>query len=215
MILMVNGTLQSEFFTMFWPTRFTYSLMTGSVMNFELFSISMEYILPILISVSTEYQLPIPRAPISRFPTAFTSSMLPGFTLIFWLPGSTTFSRLTAVAGVSPPTGVVPGAGAFPGVVVCGVSPPTGVVPGAWVVGGMVDGRLLPAVGALPVEVLPGAVWSAGIVCAGVLPAVVPGVALDDVDCDQIPVARASDSPATTVALEPMKCARMPDLQRG
>src|ERR1017187_9364161 len=26
--LMVNGTLQSEFFTMFWPTRFTYSTTT-------------------------------------------------------------------------------------------------------------------------------------------------------------------------------------------
>ncbi len=129
MILIVNGTLQSEFFTMFWPTRFTYSTTTGSVMNFVLFSISEAYILPILISESTEYQLPTPRAPISRLPTALTSSMLPGFTLIFWLPGSITFSGFTAVAAVSPPTGVVPGAGCFADGV-AGVSPPTGVVPG-------------------------------------------------------------------------------------
>src|SRR5271156_2109342 len=32
------------------------------------------------ISVSVEYQLPMPRAPMSRVPTAFTSSILPGFT---------------------------------------------------------------------------------------------------------------------------------------
>src|ERR1700734_4464279 len=32
------------------------------------------------ISVSVEYQLPMPRPPISRVPTAFTSSTLPGFT---------------------------------------------------------------------------------------------------------------------------------------
>ena len=41
MTLMVNGTLQSEFLTMFWPTRFTYSVITGSVMKWVLFSISM------------------------------------------------------------------------------------------------------------------------------------------------------------------------------
>src|SRR5580692_9984988 len=130
MILIVNGTLQSEFFTIFWPTRFTYSTITGSVINLVLFSISEAYILPIFISVTTEYQLPRPRAPISRFPTALTSSMLPGFTLIGWLPTSTTLSGFTATAGaVSPPTGVVPGAGLSLGV--AGVSPPTGVVPGA------------------------------------------------------------------------------------
>ena len=33
MTLMVKGTLQSEFLTMFWPMRLTYSAMTGSVMN--------------------------------------------------------------------------------------------------------------------------------------------------------------------------------------
>src|SRR6478752_4051513 len=91
--------------------RFTYSVTTGSVMKRVLFSISEAYPLPILISVSVEYQLPIPRPPISRLPTALTSSMLPGLTLIFWLPGSTTFSGLTLAAATSPETGVVPGAG--------------------------------------------------------------------------------------------------------
>ena len=133
---------------MFCPTRFTYSSTTGSVMNFVLFSISMAYILPILISVSTEYQFPIPRAPISRLPTAFTSSMLPGFTLTFWLPGSTTFSGFEAAAGTSPSTGVVPGADGFVGLAEV-VSPPTGAVPGAgWAVG-VVEAAPLPA-GAVP-----------------------------------------------------------------
>src|ERR1043165_4800313 len=33
MTLMVKGTLASEWSTMFWPTRLTYSVMTGSSMN--------------------------------------------------------------------------------------------------------------------------------------------------------------------------------------
>src|SRR5579862_9020535 len=113
MTLIVNGTLQSEFFTMFWPMRFTYSSTTGSVINFVLFSISSAYCLPILISLSVEYQLPMPRLPISRLPTAATSSSLPGFTFTIWLPISTILSGFTAtaVASQSPPTGVVPGAG--------------------------------------------------------------------------------------------------------
>ena len=140
--LIVKGTLASEFFTMFWPIRLTYSTTTGSVMNLVLFSISVAYILPILISESVEYQLPTPRAPMSRLPTALTSSTLPGFTFTFWLPGSTTFSGSTAVAETSPPTGVVPGAGCFVGVA-AGVSPPTGVVPGAgWAVGVLAGGVL-------------------------------------------------------------------------
>src|SRR5450631_3683391 len=89
--------------------RLTYSVMTGSVMNLVLFSISMAYILPILISVSVEYQLPMPRPPMSRLPTALTSSMLPALTLTFWEPTSTTFSGLTATAATSPATGAVPG----------------------------------------------------------------------------------------------------------
>ena len=112
---MVNGTLQSEFFTMFCPMRLTYSSTTGSVMNLVLFSISSAYCLPILISPSVEYQLPIPRSPMLRLPTAFTSSMLPGFTCCIWLPGSTTFSGFTWFGPEqSPPTGCVPGAGAYP-----------------------------------------------------------------------------------------------------
>ena len=146
--LIVNGTLQSEFFTMFCPMRFTYSVTTGSLMNLVLFSISMAYILPILISVSVEYQFPIPRPPMSRLPTALTSSIDPAFTLTFWLPGSITLSGFTVVAGISPPTGVVPGAG-FEGVL-AGVSPPAGVVPGAgWAVGAL-------AVGGPAVDVLDG-----------------------------------------------------------
>jgi hypothetical protein len=77
----------------------------------------------------------------SRLPTALTSSMLPGFTLTGWLPGSTTFSGCAsvAVAGVSPPTGVVPGAG-----LLAGVSPPTGEVPGSGCALGVVVFVLLP-----------------------------------------------------------------------
>src|ERR1700692_1204475 len=140
MILMVNGTLQSEFLTMFWPMRFTYSVTTGSVMNLVLFSISEAYILPILISPSVEYQLPTPRLPMSRLPTALTSSMLPGFTLIFWLPGSTTLSGSTEAAGTSPATGAVPTEGSclsflsflsFLSAGVAGLSPSTGAVPAA------------------------------------------------------------------------------------
>ncbi len=97
---------------MFCPMRLTYSSTTGSVMNLVLFSISSAYCLPILISLSVEYQLPNPRAPMLRLPTALTSSMLPGFTFANWLPGSTTFSGFTWFGPEqSPPTGVVPGAG--------------------------------------------------------------------------------------------------------
>src|SRR5579863_3453141 len=108
--LIVNGTLQSEFFTMFCPIRFTYSSTTGSVISFELFSTSSAYCFPILISPSVENQLPIPRLPMSRLPTAFTSSMLPALIGIIWLPGSITLFTSTGPAQ-SPPTGVVPGSG--------------------------------------------------------------------------------------------------------
>src|SRR5271156_4827676 len=75
--LMVKGTLQSEFLTMFWPTRLMYSLMTGSVTRCADFSISIEYCLPVEISQLVEYQLPRPRSPTLRLPTALTSSSLP------------------------------------------------------------------------------------------------------------------------------------------
>src|ERR1700733_8066321 len=71
-----------------------------------------------LISVSVEYQLPRPRPPISRLPTALTSSMLPGFT-----PG-----MVWSVAG----PGGVDAAGGLGGV----VEAPGGVVDA---VGGVVD----------------------------------------------------------------------------
>src|SRR5271169_5405760 len=78
--LMVKGTLASEFFTRFCAIRFTYSTTTGSFTNLTLFSSCMAYDLPMRISVSVEYQLPMPRPPISRVPTAFTSLTLPCFT---------------------------------------------------------------------------------------------------------------------------------------
>src|ERR1700692_3253734 len=81
MHLMVKGTLQSEFLTMFWPTRLTYSTMTGSVTRWADFSISMEYCLPVPISQLMEYQLPMPRPPMLRVPTALTSFSLPGLML--------------------------------------------------------------------------------------------------------------------------------------
>src|ERR1035438_3559867 len=202
MILIVNGTLQSEFFTMFWPTRFTYSRTTGSVMNLVLFSISEAYILPILISVSTEYQLPKPRAPISRLPTALTSSMLPGFTLTFWLPGSITFSGFTAAAGTSPSTGVVPGAGFLPLGSAAGVSPPTGAVPGAdcAVAGGVVPCAPEPVWAVVeaaegvsaPTGVVPGACCAAGAFA---------GAVLDPVDCAHSPVASARANAASATVL--------------
>src|ERR1700722_13543813 len=80
MTLMVKGTLASEFFTRFCATRFTYSLTTGSLTNLTLFSNCMAYDLPMRISVSVEYQLPMPRPPMSRVPTALTSSTLPCLT---------------------------------------------------------------------------------------------------------------------------------------
>src|ERR1022692_4957513 len=77
MTLMVNGTCASELRTKFWPMRFTYSVTTGSCTSFTVLSTCMAYCLPILISVSSEYQLPKPRPPILRLPMASTSSSLP------------------------------------------------------------------------------------------------------------------------------------------
>src|SRR5271157_2022768 len=189
MTLMVNGTLQSEFLTMFCPMRFTYSVTTGSVMNLVLFSICAAYILPILVSESVEYQFPTPRPPISRLPTAFTSSMEPGFTFTFWLPGSITLSGLTVLAGISPPTGVVPGAGLSLGLGVeelvdedfsAEVSPPTGVVPGAgWAVG----------------------VLAGGVFCWAVLVGV---------DCAQAATPRANTKPAKTNTLDAIRTVFIP-----
>src|SRR5579863_431576 len=200
MTLMVNGTLQSEFLTMFWPMRFTYSVITGSVMNLVLFSISEAYILPILISVSVEYQLPMPRPPISRFPTALTSSMLPALTCFISLPGATTFSGSTAAAATSPFTGEVPGAGSSfdeslesfdflsflfgfesVGVGDGGVSPATGVVPGS---GCCADG-----------------VSAGGVLCVALgVPVCGEGFVDAGVDCPQPAVASARTIPAASAA---------------
>src|SRR5271165_2017611 len=67
-------------------------------MNLVLFSISAAYCRPMRISESVEYQFPMPRPPISRFPTALTSSMLPGLTFSNWLPGSTSTTGVGAAA---------------------------------------------------------------------------------------------------------------------
>src|SRR5208283_4912535 len=85
MTLMVNGTCASELRTRFWPMRFTYSFTTGSWTSFTLFSTCIEYCLPILISVSSEYQFPRPRPPTLRLPMASTSSSLPS--CLTWLSG--------------------------------------------------------------------------------------------------------------------------------
>src|ERR1700733_14779894 len=61
--------------------RLMYSFTTGSLTNFADFSTWAAYWRPILISDSTEYQFPTPRPPISRVPTALTSSILPGLIL--------------------------------------------------------------------------------------------------------------------------------------
>src|SRR5271165_1342395 len=77
---MVNGTLASEFRTRFCPIRLTYSLITGSCTKRAVCSTIMAYCLPILISVSVEYQSPKPRPPTFRLPMASTSFLLPLFT---------------------------------------------------------------------------------------------------------------------------------------
>src|SRR5580698_9084226 len=81
--LIVNGTCASELRTRFCPIRFTYSFTTGSCTSFTLCSTCIEYCLPILISVSSEYQSPSPRPPALRLPIASTSSSPPScFTLL-------------------------------------------------------------------------------------------------------------------------------------
>src|SRR5580704_4924926 len=129
MTLMVNGTLASEFLTRICAIRFTYSTTTGSLKNLSLFSSCMAYDLPIRISVSVEYQLPMPRPPISRVPTAFTSSTLPCLTPgIFWSVGggAEEAAGADAAGGVSAGAAGADAAGGAPagaavGVLVCGL----------------------------------------------------------------------------------------------
>src|SRR5215813_911312 len=108
--------------------RLTYSVTTGSLIIFVLFSTSSAYCLPILISDSVEYQLPMPRPPMLRVPTAFTSSILPAFTLTFVgsMFGGGAFSPLASgVLGLL--------AGALPLVLSCGADA-GGVEEGCWLV---------------------------------------------------------------------------------
>src|ERR1039458_430929 len=133
--LMVNGTLQSEFFTMFWPTRFTYSVTTGSVTRCADFSISIEYCLPIPISPLTEYQLPRPRPPIVRVPMASTSSSLPFLMCGFRSsPGDGRTSVLAAVVAVASAfaSGLAAGGLAGPVLSVPVLSAVVSAVPDVW-----------------------------------------------------------------------------------
>src|SRR3984957_759598 len=154
--LMVKGTLESEFLTMFWPTRLTYSTITGSVTMWADFSTSMEYCLPVRISQSVEYQLARPRPPMLRVPTALTSSSLPALMLVLRSsPGdgrrSVLFAALTAAAASLLSLGVAVG---WPGM---GFSAGTS---GGMVGGGGVGGGGLGGVG--------GGVCAGGGVLAGV-----------------------------------------------
>src|SRR5258707_87663 len=76
--LIVNGTWASELRTRFCPTRFTYSVTTGSWISLTLDSTCWAYCLPMAICFSTPYQLPMPvLQPTFRLPTASTSSFPP------------------------------------------------------------------------------------------------------------------------------------------
>src|SRR5581483_773894 len=78
MTLIVNGTWESEFRTIFWPSRLIYSEMTGSFMTFDCVSTCCEICFTSAICFSRPYQLPIPfEQPTFRFPMALTSSMPP------------------------------------------------------------------------------------------------------------------------------------------
>src|SRR5580704_15885303 len=100
MTLIVNGTCASELRTRFCPMRFTYSFTTGSCTIFTLLSTCMEYCLPTLISVSSEYQSPRPRPPTLRLPIASTSSLPP--VCFTWLgSGSDVTGGFTDVSFVS------------------------------------------------------------------------------------------------------------------
>src|ERR1700733_11853605 len=130
--LIVKGTLASEFLTRFCAIRFTYSTTTGSLTNLTLFSSCMAYDLPMRISVSVEYQLPIPRPPMSRVPTALTSSMLPVLTPgIFPSAGGT---DVASAAGAA----VLSAAGAAGAAAAGGVDgAEAGGVDEGWLVGGV------------------------------------------------------------------------------
>src|ERR1700757_2909572 len=74
MTLMVKGTLASELRTRFWPTRLTYSVMTGSLTSLALCSTCCENCRPSATCFSSEYQLPIPLSqPTLRLPMASMS----------------------------------------------------------------------------------------------------------------------------------------------
>src|ERR1700681_1767388 len=83
MTLIVNGTCETELRTRFWPRRFTYSVITGSLTIFDCDSTCWENALPMAICFSRLYQLPIPRSqPTCRLPIASTSLLPPSCSLL-------------------------------------------------------------------------------------------------------------------------------------
>src|ERR1700691_5931861 len=104
------------------------------------------------ISVSVEYQLPIPRPPISRVPTAFTSSTLPCFTpgMVWSVAGPGGVDAAAGAGGVADAPGGV--ADAVGGV----VDAAGGVAEGA-AVGGLACGLFCEVFCAYPVNAIPGA----------------------------------------------------------
>src|ERR1700733_10353380 len=105
------------------------------------------------ISVSVEYQLPMPRPPISRVPTAFTSSTLPCFApgMVWSVAGP---GGVDAAGG---PDGVVdaPGGGVVDAV--GGVVDAAGGVAEGAAVGGLACGLLGEVFCAYPLNAIPGA----------------------------------------------------------
>lgn len=103
-------------------------------------------------------------------------------------------------AGVSPPTGAVPGADWAVGVPEAGgvveeVPTPAGAVPGAGCFAAVAEGV------SLPTGAVPGACWAEGVLAGGVVP--------DPVDWAHSPVASASANPASATALELLQAVLM------
>src|ERR1700691_4713944 len=113
------------------------------------------------ISVSVEYQLPMPRPPISRVPTAFTSSTLPCFTpgMVWSVAGPGGVDAAGGLDGVDAaegPDGVVDAPGGVVDAVGGVVDAAGGVAEGA-AVGGLACGLFCEVFCAYPVNAIPGA----------------------------------------------------------
>src|SRR5256885_4977429 len=101
---MVKGTLESELRTKFWPSRFTYSPMRGSLTSLLEESTICEYCLPIATCLSRLIQLPKPRLqPTLRLPIADTSLRLPSV-ISFGTFSSLVVSLVVSLSLAKPPT---------------------------------------------------------------------------------------------------------------